>query len=476
MARRRTGTVQRFTHADGSTFYRARLRLGDGSRPWADIPAEHGRTEARKHAARLQELEDERGEVLAARRGAALGAEIPARWFERWHAERRTRGLRSVDTEESRIRDYVLPYLRGATMASVTRDELEDVRDGLDAKIRAGKLSWKTCANTWGLVTKAFADALNSKRRELRARTDNPVLGIAPPERGEHKSKVYLYPSEALALLSCPDVPLRWRRVFALTIYLYARPGEIRALTWEDGVDLERGVVHIHKSIDRQTGEIKSTKTDTPRRVPIEPALRPLLEAMHAEQGGKGRLVPWGGTDRKLSRQLQRCLRLADVKRSDLYESDSARKAMTFYDLRATGATWCAVRGDDPLRIKQRCGHRSFATTEVYIREAENLGATNFGKPFPPLPASLLEGERSTERFTEEAADDSTAVITMRENGGGAGNRTRVRKFRGQLRLRAYPAVYLIPICAGRRALLGTSHLLVLAAAPVTRALEQPVC
>ncbi len=25
-----------------------------------------------------------------------------------------------------------------------------------------------------------------------------------------------------------------------------------------------------------------------------------------------------------------------------------------FYDLRATGITWCAVRGDDPLKIKQR--------------------------------------------------------------------------------------------------------------------------
>jgi hypothetical protein len=25
--------------------------------------------------------------------------------------------------------------------------------------------------------------------------------------------------------------------------------------------------------------------------------------------------------------------------------------------LRATGITWAAVRGDDPLRIKQRAGH-----------------------------------------------------------------------------------------------------------------------
>jgi hypothetical protein len=38
---------------------------------------------------------------------------------------------------------------------------------------------------------------------------------------------------------------------------------------------------------------------------------------------------------------------------------------------RATGITWMAVRGDDPLKIKQRAGHTTFQTIEGYIREAE---------------------------------------------------------------------------------------------------------
>ncbi len=66
---------------------------------------------------------------------------------------------------------------------------------------------------------------------------------------------------------------------------------------------------------------------------------------------------------------------------------------MTFHDLRSTGITWCAVRGDEPLRIKQRAGHATFSTTEGYIREAENLRETNFGTPFPPLPDALLEAD-----------------------------------------------------------------------------------
>ena len=38
---------------------------------------------------------------------------------------------------------------------------------------------------------------------------------------------------------------------------------------------------------------------------------------------------------------------------------------------------------------EQRAGHADFATTQIYLREAENL-AHGFGTVFPPLPAGLL--------------------------------------------------------------------------------------
>ena len=141
--------------------------------------------------------------------------------------------------------------------------------------------------------------------------------------------------------------------MFAVTTYLYARAGEVNALTWDD-VDLARGVVHIHASVSRTTGEVGTTKTRATRRVPIEPTLLPLLQAMHDECGGKGRVSPVDLTDRKLSRQLPRCLALAGVDRADLVASDASRKPMTFHDLRGTGITWAAVRGDDALKVKQR--------------------------------------------------------------------------------------------------------------------------
>jgi hypothetical protein len=50
--------------------------------------------------------------------------------------------------------------------------------------------------------------------------------------------------------------------------------------------------------------------------------------------------------------------------------------------------TWCAVRGDDALKIMQRAGHADFETTRIYLREAEKLSA-GFGAIFPPVPADL---------------------------------------------------------------------------------------
>ena len=212
----------------------------------------------------------------------------------------------------------------------------------------------------------------------------------------------------------------------------YARAGEVKALTFDD-IDLERGIVHIHESVNRLTGQTKTTKTGVTRRIPLEPELWPLFKAMRdehdremaklgpeqQERDGKRRLFAWAARDRKLSRQVQHHLKIAGVTRADLFADDASRKPMTFHDLRATGITWCAVRGDDPLKIKQRAGHATFSTTEGYIREAENLGG-NFGEVFPPLPPDLTTPPRIGPQLGNWAGNRQI----QRENGGAAGNRS----------------------------------------------------
>jgi hypothetical protein len=108
------------------------------------------------------------------------------------------------------------------------------------------------------------------------------------------------------------------------------------------------------------------------------------------------------------------------VTRSELHLRDASHKNITLHDLRATGITWMAVRGDDPLRIKQRAGHSSFSTTEVYIREAENL-ARGFGDPFPPLPSDLVQ---ATDWATGTVEKHETTVLLDAYPSGEKGIRT----------------------------------------------------
>jgi integrase len=277
--------------------------------------------------------------------------ETLAEWSDRWLAVRADRGLATVDDDRSRLRNHVLPLLGAKNVRTITRDNVEELVEKLDAGIRAHVLSWKTASHAWGLVTRMFADACGAKRRDLRVREDNPAHGVHGPDRGVARTKVYLYPAEFFALIGCERVPLRWRRTFAITTFLYARAGEVNALTWAD-CDLERGVVHIHASANRKTGDVSTTKSGKSRRVPIERELLPLLLVMHEEEKGRSgeavgaaRVSPVGATDRKLSRQLRRCLRLAGVARADLFADDENRKPITFHDLRSSGITWCAVRG-----------------------------------------------------------------------------------------------------------------------------------
>ena len=108
-------------------------------------------------------------------------------------------------------------------------------------------------------------------------------------------------------------------------------------------------------------------------------------------------------------------LEAAGVKRSELFTDDPTNKNIRFHDLRSTGLTWLALRGDDTLKIQHRAGHRTFAMTQVYIRTAENLraGGEAIGVPFPELPDCLL-GEaaaRSADDKRQFESSETTQVL-----------------------------------------------------------------
>jgi integrase len=396
MPKERTGTVW---YDDERRCYAVKISLNDGARPTIFLtptsksPEAEGRAhEVAKERSRIAREEDHRAEDygLPPRKpkAAATAAAPPSTmqsWLDAWVADREARG---VTTKENlgHYRHHIEAAMGGKHLRDWTDDDFRRLSRELDAKVQRQALNWKTAWNIWSTASRMCKDACRSKLDELRVCTDNPARDVAGPDRGAHTAKQYLYPSEFSRFVACEDVPLNWRRLVALAIYLFPRAGEMRVLRWED-VDLEHGTLHVHRAQDRRTKGTKPTKTKHARRFSIEPALLPLLRAMHEEGGGE--LVIRMPSERALARALRRWLMRADVKRTELHEDAPTRKSIIFHDLRATGLTWMAVRGDDPLKIQRRAGHEDFQTTQGYIREAEAI-REGFGVVFPELPASLL--------------------------------------------------------------------------------------
>jgi integrase len=388
MARRRTGTVE--AHGD---HFDVRVTLPDGQRSKrACLPPGLTRREAQAEAARLTELAWKHEAKLAAPVEEDDDRETVEYWADRWFTMRAKRGLEHQDAERSRWTKWIdSAPVRGRKfgdlpIAGVTREDLEDLVTFFDGQVQAEAVGWKTLANAWGLVSKAFSDACRAKDRSIRVRTDNPCKDVPGPDRGSRKAKAWLHPREVLAVLSS-DAPLAVRRAVALNVYLYPRPGELRALSWDD-VDLVGARVTFHRAL-RRDGSEKGTKTGNVRTVPIEPTLLPLLGALREAAGGVGRVVDLPH-DTALADVLRDALRAAGVQRAELFGSTKTRKQITWYDLRASGVTWRAIRGDNPIAIMHQAGHSDFKTTQLYIREAQAIGA-DFGEVFPRLPTELYE-------------------------------------------------------------------------------------
>ncbi len=391
------GTVQGFKDARGRIYYRARITYPDGARLW--LKPRFPSKERAKDYADEKSRDAEKRDVTVAKMATTTKAagETCDDWHDRYIKFCTEQGQTSVRNKGERWRKWISETIGSKTMRAVTRDDVEDIRDALDAAIRAyekdgpadGRIAPKTAQNIWSELTVSFGEACSSKRRDLRVIETDPTNGVQPPERGADKTKCYPYPSEALAVFQCELVPLEWRELHAVCAYTFARPGELRVLDWSD-VDLADRKIRITKAWDYDAEKVKPTKTYESREIPIEPTLLPLLERMRKRAGGVGRVVPVLETANanKVAIIMRRHFELAGCVRARLTARSNAELRLRFRSWRDAGITWSIVRGDDVVKVQRRAGHKLIATTMRYVVEAENRGAT-FGTPFAPLPACL---------------------------------------------------------------------------------------
>ena len=385
--RPRTGSLEvAGTWPSGAPRFRVRLRLGDGTKGKRyDVPEGLGEDAARKWAAAFQAEEDARGLALAEKRNAARVAAAESliphelETCDAWFARRESRS-----EDRARWNKWISPVIGDKPFATLSKDDVELVRDALDVGLRENRLAPKSAVSVWSVLTSSMRLASAGKDRSLRVRADNPCIGVLPPDAGESRRRSWLYPSEVARLLACEDVPRAWREVYAIACYSYVRPGELVALDWTD-IDLVANVIRITKAHDWSAGEMKAPKTrNGTREIPIAPTLRPLLERMR----GVGRLVPMLSRH-KTAGIFRAHLRAAGIDRVGLFDKTPTTEPIDFRSLRDTGITWLALAGVDVTKIQRRAGHDDLNTTMRYVKAAEDFTGS-VGDPFPALPEALV--------------------------------------------------------------------------------------
>jgi integrase len=143
-----------------------------------------------------------------------------------------------------------------------------------------------------------------------RLRADNPVSVDLKPRKDKSKLFSFLYPSELLAVLKCPDVPLVRRVHYALAVYTGLRKGSLRALRWGD------------MDFRNRTLTVFQTKKDLPLMFEVSADLVSLLQAWHEHLGQPKPAHHRGSRVRAKPRSRHATRRLAGGRRRP---SDSAQ-------------------------------------------------------------------------------------------------------------------------------------------------------
>ena len=319
-----------------------------------------------------------------------------------------SRGLATVREMRGRMSKWVFPEFEHTDMRDLSREHIEAVVAKLDRVVAAfmahgpgaGRLSPSTAANVWGDLVHALDEAVRAKDAGLRVLDVNPARDVRGPDGGEDRQGQILYSDEVLALLRGDaidpaklGVPLYRRIVYAMALYTKARSSELEALTAAD-VDLSHGTISISKQADRATKKrvgTKATKTKRVRVVDIEPNVHALVEWLTENPQGKGGRLLRMPMPEDRAELLRKDLRTVGVTREALHiECNPRERAIVFHDLRDTGLTHMAVRGDSPVVIQWAGGHTDFKTTQGYIARGQ-VEARRIGAPLPPLPPGLFE-------------------------------------------------------------------------------------
>lgn len=277
---------------------------------------------------------------------------------------------RGRDPSGQKRLDWVIGKIGKKPVKAITTEDLQDIVDDLkkrkvaSKRNKSGVMSGRTLN---GYLTMASAVLTWSAARPKSYGTFVPPV---VPWQDAVETRIHFLTQEQQGLLIKHYTNKGW-----LDEVLVVRVLAASGMRWSEFEGLEPHMVQVTKRANGQEiGWIKldETKTDTPRDIPVPPALARDL---------RGLLV--NGYRANYNRSRTRF----DTAR-DLY---GWNPALTMYGMRHAAATYLTKQGMQPEKIQQFMGHKSYSTTQGYIHvENEDLAeAVNFLNPTYGLEAPV---------------------------------------------------------------------------------------
>jgi integrase len=313
----------------------------------------------KKDAEKARDLIDVLGpdEALARIHGAPAVGAMPtlAEWLTK-HIDDLT-GVtdRSRADYRSLARRHIVPTLGSLDVDLVTAADVAQWANGLEQKLSA-----KSIANLRALLSAAFGYAVDE-----RLRPDNPMRRLRRTRSGEHErvDMVCLTPQEFSHLRSL--LPEHWRPFATFLVGTGLRFGEAIALEVRD-VDLlaETPIVRVTKSWRRTPGgfEVGPPKSRKSRRtVSLSRDLVDVLAPLVTRPGTELLFTGPSGVRVSHSNFWNRVWSPA-VKQFE----GATGKHPRVHDLRHSHASILIAKGQHLEVIRDRLGHESIATTQIY--------------------------------------------------------------------------------------------------------------
>ena len=210
-------------------------------------------------------------EAVASRREAPTGAQVPSltEYADRWTRSRKAQGIRNHEEEARHLRLHILPRFGELPVTGITEAHTKE----LLAALRAQDKAPRTIRNIHSTLRCMFNDLLDEEIvDENPCNVHRKHFGPAGDKDPEWRASAVYTRDEIVRLISEPGIPRDRRVLYAISFFTGLRLGEVAGACWRNWQPAEPASrLLVAHSYDH------STKTDTPREVPVHPLLELVL-------------------------------------------------------------------------------------------------------------------------------------------------------------------------------------------------------